>query len=88
MLGILSSAKDDRLYWVKTGILFEKIALTATSLNIQYAFLNQPIEVPELRQELKSLLKLEELLQLLFRLGYAKQGRHIPRRPIQEVLVQ
>ncbi len=30
---------------------------------------------------------LEEHPQLLFRLGYAKQGRHTPRRPIQEVMV-
>lgn len=87
VLGILSSAKDDKLSCVKTGILFEKIALTATKIGILYAFLNQPIELPELRQELKSLLKLEELPQLLFRLGYAKLRRHTPRRPIQEVLV-
>ncbi len=76
VLGVLGSVQDNKLSWVKTGILLEKIALTATHFGIQYAFLNPPIEVPELRQELKSLLNMTEHPQILFRLGYAKPGRH------------
>ena len=90
VIGILSSEGDEKLSWVKTGIVFEKIMLTATKLGLSIAFLNQPIEVPELRRELQNLLKMAELPQLLFRIGYAKaktKTKHTPRRELEEVVV-
>ena len=72
------------------GIVFEKIMLTATKLGLSIAFLNQPIEVPELRREVQNLLKMAELPQLLFRIGYAKaktKTKHTPRRRLEEVVV-
>ena len=90
VIGILSSEGDEKLSWVKTGIAFEKIMLTATKLGLSIAFLNQPVEVPELRRELQNLLKMAELPQLLFRIGYAKakaKTKHTPRRRLEEVVV-
>lgn len=85
-IGILSSAKDDKRSWVKTGVLFGKLANAAAVLGLQYSFFNQPIEVPELRKQLEVLLRQQLPPQLLFRFGYAKPGRHTPRKPIDEVL--
>jgi len=86
VLGILSSEKDEKPNWVKIGIVFEKLMLTATKLGLSLAFLNQPVEIPELRNELQALLKIKEFPQLLFRIGYAKPSRHTPRRRLEEVI--
>jgi len=86
-IGVLSSAEDNELFWVRTGIVFEKLMLMATRLNIQIAFLNQPIEVPELRTKLQNLLGITEFPQLLFRMGYSKPAKHSPRRRLEEVII-
>ena len=46
---VVASESDDKAAWVRTGQVYERLALTLTSLNIKSAFLNQPIEVPDVR---------------------------------------
>jgi len=89
VFAVLSSAKNDREIWVKIGEVYEKVALTATSLNIQQHPMNQGLtEVPEHREKLREILGIEEMPQLTFRLGYAKPTKHQVRRQLEEVLVQ
>ena len=60
--------------------------LTLTSLGVQYSFLNQPVQVPELRRELWDLVRTPKPPQLLVRIGYAKPVRRaMPRRPVTAV---
>ncbi|HID43988.1 MAG TPA: hypothetical protein EYP30_09520 [Archaeoglobaceae archaeon] len=87
VIGILSSAEDNIFSWVKVGIVFEKLILMATKLNLSIALFNQPVEVPELRNELQALLEITEFPQLLFRMGYAKLAKHTPRRKLEGVIV-
>jgi hypothetical protein len=57
-------------------------------LNIKSAFLNQPIEVAELRSQFQSALGLgASLPQLLVRFGYADAMPRSLRRPVEQVLV-
>jgi hypothetical protein len=60
--------------------------LTATSLNIKVAFLNQPVEVPEVRKQLAGLLTGSAVPQLLLRYGYAERMPSSLRRPLADVL--
>lgn len=46
---VIASESDDKAAWIRTGQVYERIALQLTLLNIKSAFLNQPIEVPTLR---------------------------------------
>ena len=46
---LVASEADDKSTWVRTGQVYERLALKMTSLNIKSAFLNQPIEVASLR---------------------------------------
>ncbi|RLI77827.1 hypothetical protein DRP05_09120 [Archaeoglobales archaeon] len=87
IIGILSSTEDGKLSWVKVGVTFEKVMLMATKLNLSIAFFNQPIEVPELRKELRTLLGIAEFPQLMFRIGYTKPTKYTPRRRLEEVIV-
>jgi len=64
------------------------MALTMTSLNIKSAFLNQPIEVADVRGQFQTAMGLGEAKpQLLIRFGYADAMPPSLRRPVEQVLV-
>jgi hypothetical protein len=85
---VVASESDDRTAWVRTGQVYERMALKMTSLNIKSAFLNQPIEVAEVRGQFQSAIGLGDALpQLLVRFGHAAPMPRSLRRPVEQVLV-
>jgi hypothetical protein len=52
------------------------------------SFLNRPIEVPELRIQLRDLLSLKGFPQILLRMGYGQDVKPTPRRRPGEVLMR
>lgn len=86
-LALVATAADDRAAWVAAGRTFERFALTATSLGVQLAHLNQPCEIPSLRAALARRLGVPDHPQLLVRLGYAEPLPRAPRRPVEAVLI-
>jgi len=87
-LGLISSKTDDKLSWVKTGQVFERLALTATSLDIRIQVGSDICQIPELRKKLQAIIPgMKEIPQMPFRLGYAEPEKHTPRRSLEEVLV-
>lgn len=88
ILVVLGTKIDQPLDWLSTGMLLAKILLSVRSENIWTSFLNQPIEVPQLRLKLGEAIDRKEVgyPQLLLRMGYADEVRPTPRRPIEEVL--
>lgn len=88
-LVVFASDQDDRQAWVNAGRAFERFALAANTLGIKTAFMNQPIEVPELRSQLQTALNLGTgYPQLLARFGYAPDMPRSYRRPVPEVLLK
>lgn len=83
---VLSTDSDDKLNWIKAGMLFEALFLTATKLNVMFDLFSQPIAMPELRQDMARMLNVK-YPQLLIRMGYAQPSKHTPRRPVEEVLI-
>jgi hypothetical protein len=85
---VVASESDDKVSWVRTGQVYERLALRMTSLNIKSAFLNQPIEVSTLRGQFQSAMGLgNSLPQLLVRFGYAEAMPKSLRRPVEQVLI-
>ncbi len=85
---VIASQADEKSTWVRTGQVYERLALQMTALGIKSAFLNQPIEVAELRSQFQSALGLDNALpQLLVRFGYAPAMPRSLRRPVEEVLL-
>ena len=75
--------------WLETGEVLQRLLLTLTRAGLQYSFFNMPIEVPELRTQLRGVLGLSSWPQLLLRIGYCfTEPVASPRRPIEEVIVQ
>jgi len=85
---VIASASDDKATWIRTGQVYERLALKLTSLQIKSAFLNQPIEVAALRTQFQSALGLgASLPQLLVRFGYAAPLPRSLRRPVDQVIM-
>ena len=85
---VIVSEEENKRAWVDTGRVYERLALTLTTLDIKSAFLNQPIEVAQLRSELQSYLGLGSAQpQLLMRFGYASPMPRSLRRPVERVLL-
>jgi hypothetical protein len=85
---IVIHGEDSFLHWVEVGELLERILLALTKNNVQFSFFNMPIEVPDLRTQLRSLLKISSWPQLLLRIGYClTEQSPSPRRPLEEVIL-
>lgn len=85
---VVASEADDKAAWVRTGQIYERLALQMTALNIHSAFLNQPIEVAALRAQFQSALGLgASLPQLLVRFGYAEAMPFSLRRSVESVIM-
>jgi hypothetical protein len=85
-VGVLSTEKEDKMTWIKAGVLFEILFLKATEMDIRFDLFSQPTAIPELRQEMAEALDVK-YPQLLIRMGYADPAKHTPRRTVEEVLV-
>lgn len=84
---VIAANADDQATWVRTGQVYERLALTTTALNIKSALLNQPIEVAALRTQFQSAMGLGAALpQLVVRMGYAAAMPRSPRRPVEHVV--
>ena len=85
---VITSEADDKAAWVSTGQVYERLALKLTALNIKSAFMNQPIEVANVRSQFQSAIGLGNTLpQLLVRFGYADAMPRASRRPVDEILI-
>jgi len=85
---IIATESEDKTTLVRAGQVYERLALTMTSLGIRSAFLNQPIEVADLRPQFQTAMGLgTSLPQLLVRYGYAAPMPSSFRRPVEEVLL-
>lgn len=86
VLAVLASNTDKPLDWLHTGMALEKLLLKAASEGIAASYLNQPIEIPDLNDKLKSILGIKGHPNLIIRLGYGKEVKPTPRRDVEEVI--
>lgn len=86
ILGIIESKTDTPSDWIFSGIALEKIILFAASENLSASYLNQPLEVPLLKEKFINTLELKGYPQQILRMGYGKDVNPTPRRSIDEVL--
>lgn len=87
-IAVFLGDRADRKHWVKVGRAAERFLLTATGLGLSTAFLNQPVEVPALRDALARLVGEAGLRpDLVIRFGHAAPMPYSLRRPVESVLV-
>jgi hypothetical protein len=86
-VAVFLTTTDRPASWVEAGRAYERFSLRADLLGVRSAFINQPIEVPSLRGELRATLGVSDHPQLMVRFGHAPRGPYTLRRPVDEVLV-
>lgn len=83
---VLSTPRDGKHEWIAVGEALQRVLLRATAAGLTASFLNQPIEVPELRPRLRDAIGEAGLPQIMIRLGYGLEAPPTPRRPVEDVL--
>ncbi len=86
-IAVFVSQSDDKDHWVRAGRACQRFALQATALGLKTAYINQPVEVAELRPELASLVGLPgRRPDIVMRFGYGPTLPYSARRPVSAVL--
>jgi hypothetical protein len=87
ILAVLATLDDDEEAWVRAGLALERVLLTATSYDLAASFINQAVEYPTLRDQVRSLIGRDTWPQLILRIGYPAEGSGLtPRRRWQDTL--
>jgi hypothetical protein len=87
VLAVLGTEEDDALAWLEAGEALAHVLLHARREGVWASFLNQPIEVPELRSALRQGIGRTGHPQMLLRLGTSEtEPRPTPRRGVAEVV--
>ena len=89
VVAVLETAGDRARDWLVGGQALMRLLLHAAADGYAASYLNQPLELPGLRQQLRDELRLVGWPQLVLRLGRPAGALppQAPRRPVAEVLV-
>jgi hypothetical protein len=87
-VAVFVGERADPANWFEVGRAYERFALTATTLGVRTAFVNQPIEVPAVRTQFAQWLGLgSRRPDLVVRFGRGPQLPYLLRRPVADVIV-
>ena len=87
-IAIFISEANDKAHWLEAGRCYERFALQAAALRIRNAFINQPVEVSELRPQFANALGIgSHRPDLVVRFGRGPEMPRSLRRPVQAVMV-
>ncbi len=87
IIAFVSSA-NDKDNWIQVGRAYQRFALQSTALGLRHAFINQAVEVPEVRAQFASYLGIgDRRPDLLVRFGYGPEMPRSARRPVEDVLI-
>lgn len=86
-IAVFVADREDRMHWVAVGRACQRFALAATNLGLKHAFINQPVEIAQLRPQLASLIGESGMRpDIVMRFGYGPELPFSPRRPVETVL--
>lgn len=87
VIAVLWTESDAPRDWLAAGQSLERVLLQLTADGVAVSYLNQAIEVPELRTRVGRLLQREGSPQLILRLGFGRLARPTQRRHIDDCLI-
>jgi nitroreductase len=87
VLAVMGTGSDTPRDWLHAGQALARVLLRARVEDVWASFLNQAIELPDLRQKLAAVIGREDCPQVCLRLGFGENIRPTPRRDVVEVLI-
>ncbi|WP_410622877.1 Acg family FMN-binding oxidoreductase [Amycolatopsis sp. cmx-8-4] len=85
VVGSFDDKKADR---IRAGQAMQRVLLTATAAGFDASFISQPVEVPAVRAQLRTLLGGGLWPQVVLRLGRGTPASWTPRRSLDDVLLE
>ncbi|HEY7148242.1 MAG TPA: hemerythrin domain-containing protein [Gaiellaceae bacterium] len=85
VLAVLGTPGDEPRDWLIAGQALARLLLRAAQDGVSASFLNQPIEVAELRAPVSELARIG-VPQIVLRMGYGPPVKPTPRRPLSDVV--
>lgn len=82
---ILTTASDDRVDWLMAGQALQRLLLRGSADHVSAAFHTQALEIPELREFIRTRFCGGAHPQLLLRLGYTDGALETVRRPAEHL---
>ena len=87
-VAVFVSQHADREHWFRAGRACQRFALQATALGLKHAFVNQPVEVANLRPQLAALVGIAgRRADLVMRFGYGPTLPFSSRRPVGSTMI-
>jgi hypothetical protein len=86
VVGLLTTSVDQPSDWIHAGQALQRVLLVASSYNVAAALHSQPLEIPLLRDFIRSHLSGRAYPQMVLRLGATSEKAVSVRRPVDEVL--
>jgi nitroreductase len=83
---VLVTAADDPAAWLQAGQALHRLLLRAASRWVFASLHTQPLELPGIRNEIRTRLALRGIPQMLLQLGLSHTAAATPRRPPAEFL--
>jgi hypothetical protein len=86
-LFILATKSDSSAAWLDAGQALERVLLAGAAEGIAASYLNQPVQMADLREEVAHLLPAPKYCpQLILRMGFGGDQQSTPRRSVAEVV--
>ena len=87
LLAVLGTTEDHAIAWLQAGQALQRLLLTASRLGLQCGYLNQPIQVAELRTRLLRLTGQSGFSQIMLRAGVPREELQAsPRRKLEDLI--
>lgn len=88
-IAVLCTLDDRRADWLRAGQALHRMLLSASAVGVVASFVNQPLEIPELRAQVRDELEPDGYPQVILRLGRPAEPLPppTPRRPVRDVLL-
>ena len=84
---LLATNADEHADWVAAGQALQRVLLCATTCGVTAALHSQPLEVPQLRDFIRTKLAARAHPQMIIRFGATSQATVSIRRPVEDVLL-
>jgi len=87
VLAVLGTRHDHPASWLGAGQALASVLLSATAAGVSASFLNQPLELSNLRHQVGDIVGAAGNPQIILRMGYGPEVPPTPRRSIEDMTV-
>lgn len=89
IMAVLGTRRDTPAGWLNAGEALDRVLLRATAQGLSASFLNQPLEMADLRSRVEEVVGRDGTPQIILRLGYGPGVEApTPRRPLEEMVIE